>query len=183
MIRRDSFLDFLTWGVVGALLAFLVYVYATSSAVPIADVDSSEHLFDDYRVSRVVDGDSLYVQKDDVTLEIRLAGIDCPEFDQPFAKDAKQRVEQLCLGKLVTIKRLDTDRYGRIVCNVLVGELDLAEELLRSGLAWHFKKYDSSNHLAKLEEVARRGRLGIWADPHAVPPWEQRASRQAVDSD
>ncbi|MFH2057952.1 MAG: thermonuclease family protein [Pseudomonadota bacterium] len=56
------------------------------------------------------------------------------------------------------------DRYGRTVAHVkLPNGLALNEELLRAGLAWHYKQYSSNNSLAKLESEARAASLGVWS--------------------
>jgi endonuclease YncB( thermonuclease family) len=61
--------------------------------------------------------------------------------------------------------------------------MDLAEQLLRSGFAWHYKKYNDSEYLARLEEEARRNRIGLWRDPNPVPPWDQRAARETSEAE
>jgi len=55
------------------------------------------------------------------TISIRLAGVDAPEMahfggkSQPFSTEAKQYLEQLVLGKRVTIQILQRDQYSRAV--------------------------------------------------------------------
>ena len=46
--------------------------------------------------------------------------------------------------------------------------------MLRAGLAWHFKTYNSDRDLAKLEEDARKFKVGLWADANPMPPWLNR---------
>jgi len=43
-------------------------------------------------------------------------------------------------GKTVKVWEINTDRYGRIVGFVFVGDKNLNKELLSAGLAWHYKK-------------------------------------------
>ena len=47
-------------------------------------------------------------------------------------------------------------------------------ELIKAGLAWHYKRYSSDPVLAKAEEQARRQKLGLWSMPNPIPPWEYR---------
>ena len=68
----------------------------------------------------------------------------------------------------------DQDRYGRHLAWIKVGDKDLSQELLRAGLAWHFKKYNDDAELAALEDAARAGGVGLWADEDAVAPREWR---------
>jgi endonuclease YncB( thermonuclease family) len=74
-------------------------------------------------------------------IKIRLEGIDCPEMGQDFGARAKQFTSDLVFGKEVQIKEYYPDRYGRMVARVAVAEQDVSLELIKAGLAWHFKKY------------------------------------------
>ena len=45
--------------------------------------------------------------------------------------------------------------------------------LVKDGWCWWYQKYAPGNVvLEKLESEAREARIGLWADPHPVPPWE-----------
>ena len=68
----------------------------------------------------------------------------------------------------------DQDRYGRHLAWIKVGDKDLSQELLRAGLAWHFKKYNDDAELAALENEARDGRVGLWSASDPVSPWDWR---------
>ena len=110
---------------------------------------------------------------------IRLHGIDCPEKRQAFGKRAKQLTSNLVFGKTVTVQVVDHDRYGRTVGVVLLPDgRSLNHELVRAGLAWMYRRYTNDRSLSDLEEEARVARRGLWADPHAVPPWEWRIMRK-----
>jgi micrococcal nuclease len=122
----------------------------------------------------VKDGDSITVLNGKSPVEIRLEGIDCPEKGQPFGKNAKKFTSSLVFGKIVTVKPETIDRYGRTVARVYVNGRDLSLELVRAGLAWHYKHYSSDPVLAKAEEAARGKKLGLWAMPSPEPPWDYR---------
>src|ERR1700722_13738278 len=73
------------------------------------------------RVVGISDGDTITVLKADKTqVKIRLHGIDAPETGQDFGSKAKQLASELAFGKDVTIKPVDTDRYGRTVAEVIL---------------------------------------------------------------
>jgi len=123
----------------------------------------------------VSDGDTITVLKADKTsVKIRLEGIDCPEGKQDFGTRAKQATSQLCYGKKVRVRKSGEDRYGRTLAMVYVGDLCLNKELLRQGMAWHYKKYNKDPKLARLENKARAAKIGLWAMGNAVAPWEFR---------
>lgn len=132
------------------------------------------------KVTGVKDGDTIEILKERTSYRIRLAGIDCPEKKQPYGSQAKQFVSELCFGKTVTARILSQDRYGRHIALIILPDgRNLNHELLRHGLAWHYKQYSKNRHLAALEAEARQRRIGLWSDKNPIPPWEfRRRSRK-----
>jgi len=130
------------------------------------------------RVVGVSDGDTITVLHNGKGERIRLHGIDSPEKRQAFGNRAKQFTSTLVFGTTVTVQAVDRDRYGRTVGVVLLQDgRSLNHELVRAGLAWMYRRYTADQSLSDLEEEARVARRGLWADPHAVPPWEWRGMR------
>jgi len=128
----------------------------------------------DGKVVSITDGDTIKVLKDGKQVKIRLASIDCPEKGQPYGNAAEKFTANMVAGKVVKIWPTDTDRYGRTVAFVFVGDKNLNKELLSAGLAWHYKKYSRDPELAKLEFNARNKKIGLWSEPDPVAPWEWR---------
>lgn len=136
-------------------------------------------MFHSGKVIRVSDGDTIRVQTTTEELKIRLFGIDCPEKDQPYGKEAQQRVYQLAFGKNVKVVQKSKDRYGRVVAEIMLPNgQNLNELLVKEGLAWHYTQYSNSLILAKLQREAKQQRRGLWADPNPVAPWEHRAAKR-----
>jgi endonuclease YncB( thermonuclease family) len=133
-------------------------------------------LFFTAKVVGVKDGDTieiLYLGKSET---IRLIDIDCPEKKQPFGAKAKQFTSSLCFGKDVQI-RTDgkRDRYKRMLATVFVDDKNINEELVKAGLAWHYKQYSKKQVFAQLENVARKNKVGLWGDQKPVEPWMFRS--------
>jgi endonuclease YncB( thermonuclease family) len=134
------------------------------------------------KVISVADGDTITVLVNNSPTRIRLYGIDCPEIahkagdeTQPFGTKAKEFTKELCAGKEVTVIEKDKDRYGRIVAIVMLPDgKNLNEELLRNGLAWHYKKYDDNEAWKKLELQAREAKKGLWSQDNPQAPWDFR---------
>ncbi|MEP7076620.1 MAG: DUF3761 domain-containing protein [Acidobacteriota bacterium] len=116
---------------------------------------------------------------------IRLSGISAPEGDE--AQLAKADLESLIMGKTVKIvlQKFDlTDLAGK----VLVDGKNINSELLRAGLAWHNQfsvlQTDEDRQLyADAEAYAKAGKIGVWSNPNAVPPWESRPPGDAASTD
>ncbi len=76
---------------------------------------------------------------------------------------------------------MTTDRYGRTVAFVKVGDTVVAEELIRQGLARVFTRYRDRaicERWERLEDEARQAWRGLWSMANAMPPWEFRRSRR-----
>ena len=89
----------------------------------------------------VIDGDSLLVTHAEGKKEIRLHGIDAPEFDQAFGRQARECLRDLVLQKKVTVESLDIDTYGRTVAKVYTRDGCVNERLIADGCAWVFTRF------------------------------------------
>lgn len=131
------------------------------------------------KVVKIRDGDTIEVLRGTRTVRIRVHGVDTPERGQPWSARAKSFTADLAGSRDVVVVVRDVDRYRRVVGEVLLPDgRSLAYELVRAGLAWHYKRYSSDPELARLEAEARRARRGLWIDPKPTPPWEHRARRR-----
>ncbi|NBA86557.1 nuclease [Emticicia sp. CRIBPO] len=97
-------------------------------------------------------------------LRIRLLHVDCPERGFPLWKQAKQTTSDLCFRKVVKVMNTGSfDRYGRLLGEVhLPDGKVLNKELVKTGMAVHFKKYSGDREYAALEVKARQQKLGVW---------------------
>jgi len=127
----------------------------------------------------VNDGDTIKVLKDGQEVKIRLASIDCPERGQPFSQRAKQFTSGLVFRKTVRVEPVTTDRYGRTVAWIYVDGANVNHEIVKAGMGWWYRKYAPDDKiLEKLEERAKQDRIGLWADPNPIPPWEWRKEKK-----
>lgn len=128
------------------------------------------------RVVRVTGGDTIVVETPGNVVKVRLFGIDCPENKQDGGPQATWFTRDAALDRTVQVVPHDTDRYGRTVADIVLPDgRVLSKELVRSGNAWWYVKYDRSDaDLQALETHAREARLGLWAASNPLPPWEWR---------
>ncbi|KAJ9472982.1 putative endonuclease LCL3 [Diplonema papillatum] len=167
------------------------------------------------RVVSVSDGDTLRVlhvpsrlfhsstldegeKKSDSTLQIRVCTIDTPETKkfgkdgQPFGEEAKQYLSVLILDKMVRIRVLQKDQYGRGVAEVIVPGPFLGfptkyadEEMLKAGLAEVYqgsgavygnKGKDAYLALAASAEASKKG---MWSLANRETAAEYKARMKA----
>ncbi|MGC4231467.1 MAG: thermonuclease family protein [Niabella sp.] len=130
----------------------------------------------DYKVIGIKDGDTFVLLMNGKEQVVRLAHIDCPEKKQPFGNKAKQYASDACFGKQVTlVHNKKYDRNKRLIAEIILHDgRNLNKELVKNGLAWHFKRYSYIESYAKLEATARKNRIGLWADKNPIAPWSWR---------
>ncbi len=136
--------------------------------------------FDGY-VVKVLDGDSLLVRSGGKIREVRLWGIDCPEYLQPYAEKARQFSKKLVLKKKVRVQVQGRDRYSRYLGIVSHNGVTLNYQLVKSGAAWVYRKYCTKavcKRWRSAEKKARRNKIGLWRNGKVVPPWKWRHQRR-----
>jgi len=137
------------------------------------------------KVVGIAYGDTLTVlTSEQKQVKVRLNGIDAPEKEQPFGAKASDLLSNMVGGKSVRVVICGEDRYGREIGDVFLRpehsaasdpEVNVNSALVANGFAWHYVQYAPDNKdLAEGEKTARRLKLGLWAAPRAVAPWDWR---------
>ncbi len=116
--------------------------------------------------AHVIDGDSLTIAHQ----EIRLHGIDAPEFDQVCrnvegaeyrcGRMAARALKRLIEGRKIDCVVVTTDRYGRNVSRCSQSGQDINEELVRQGWAIAYRNHSSD--FTEAEREARQAGRGMW---------------------
>jgi endonuclease YncB( thermonuclease family) len=142
--------------------------------------------------------------------EIRLASIDAPETSchqrnvitndtcveqgMPFGKTAKRAINNLVFNKQVHVVLQSSkpvpcvapqafNNYCREIGTIWLNDLDVNLELVKLGLAWHYKKYTKHQSTVEFEAYsqaeknAHDNHLGLWVDAHPIAPWDYRHSK------
>lgn len=125
------------------------------------------------------DGDSLRLGGH----RIRLEGIDAPEIGQTCRRgeatwdcggEAHERLKSLVRGIATACRLHGNDRYGRELGVCEAGQRDLGREMVLSGYAVSYGRYQNE------EDEAREGRVGIWSG-HFVRPQAWRQSNGGAE--
>ena len=131
----------------------------------------------------VIDADTIRV----AGVTVRLHGIDAPERDQTCRREgrdwacgrwATDAAREVFEGRRTRCTPLDRDRHGRVVARCMVGGRDLAETIVRMGLAQAYLRYSADYVDAEKEAVLAR--RGIFSSDFATPEDHRAASRRAV---
>lgn len=132
-------------------------------------------------VMKIIDGDSLLIASGKKTIEVRLYGVDCPEYNQPFSHEAKALAREQVAGKRVLVQPQYYDSYGRMVAIVGYDDQTLNSQLVGAGLAWVYPRYCRKKicqSWQKLEDTARENNRGLWGGAtQPVSPWKWKRGK------
>jgi len=172
-------------------------LYNTADDIPASIVQSRPSIYG--RVVKVVDGDTIRIRHlpwypfpsssssytgrlSDNSISVRLYGVDAPEIakfgnaDMFMGQEAKSHVEKRVNNKVVKVKLLRKDQYGRIVGNVSVRrtipflpKIDLSMDLAKKGFATLYTgggaEYDGNKEaLISAIETAKKKKRGVWSN-------------------
>lgn len=134
-----------------------------------------------YGIGRAMDGDSLQVGD----REVRLFGIDAPEWDQSCTRAGKQwacgqeaaeRLSQLVTGKELRCIAVETDTHGRTVARCTVGTMDVNRTMVAIGYATAYRRY--STDYVSAEQSAKANKRGIWSGTFEMPSEVRHADEE-----
>lgn len=159
------------------ILSLSILVILTLAVHALTPVKGSLSPTGQFRVIRIYDGDTFTILDPNglKTYNIRINGIDAPERTQEYGLYARAFLEQLIDGKPVKITPIGIDIWGRTTatCYDHQGH-DIALEMLKAGMAWHYTQYSSNQKYAEAEKMARCAHTGLWCRTNPMNPQDYR---------
>ena len=125
-------------------------------------------------VNKIIDGDSIVVKTGKKFIEVRLYGIDCPEWNQHFSAEARKYTAELLHRQKITVMPLYYDSYGRLVALLFINGQDVNGALVKSGSAWVYPRYcrkSVCDGWIADQQIARENGKGMWVAESPVSPW------------
>ncbi len=125
-----------------------------------------------FKVARIIDGDTIEIESGE---KIRYIGINTPEIDDKdpiklcFAQKAALKNKELIEGKQVSLVKdvSETDKYGRLLRYVYVGDIFVNDFLVRQGFA-QVNTYPPDvkfkEQFQEAEQEARQNKRGLWGE-------------------
>lgn len=129
------------------------------------------------RVVKVIDGDTIQLEDG---RKLRYIGIDTPETVDPrrgvqcFGKEASEKNKELVLNKEVRLEKdvSETDRYGRLLRYVYIGDTMINEQLVKEGFAKASSYPPDITYqilFQEAEKQAREEKNGLWSSCSIKP--------------
>lgn len=138
-------------------------------------VTESKNAYENCQVLNVHDGDTMTVSCQGDKIKVRLYCIDAPELGQePWGKNAREHLKA-ATPQYVNLHVVSTDRYGRLVSEVYVGDRNLNMLQVRAGRAVVYGSYCTDPRYFDAEQDAKRDSIGVWNSQglHQAP-WKYR---------
>lgn len=153
---------------------------------------SLESFSQDYKVTKVFDGDTFIAEDGNISFKVRIAGIDAPEYKQPYSHKSKKYLKKLILNQRVILKPLHhkLDKYNRLLAQVYLGEKNIGLELIQEGLAFYYRPFcrdyplDSKKYnydpliYVEAEKKAKESKLNIWKLDNLEKPCDFRRRKK-----
>ena len=186
---KPVFTNFLTLGAIASVIGVAAILSPRTKSLVEAAADFTSPgtipLSEYWEVVSVADGDTITVKRDGESKKIRFCGMDANESEQEGGQEAKAYLKKLLdqTEGRVMITPIETDRYKRTVAEVFISLKDgseefIQEEMVKAGMARAYPQYISScpnkDAILKAEQIGKQNRVGIWANPNSIPPWEWR---------
>lgn len=133
----------------------------------------------------VVDAKTLTVAVPTGHVTIELQYIDVPDASDPMHASIKKHLRDLVAGKHVEYRTRSLS-FDRAVAQVFCNDIDISQQMLRDGAAWHMPLYLSGqdpqgfSEYASYESAAKQEKRGIWAMPNLKPAWAGGSSSAPV---
>lgn len=124
----------------------------------------------DYYVDHVVDGDTLWVRRQNERLKVRLLRVDAPELNEFGFREATDELERQ-LGDESAIRlefeeeRLDP--HGRTLAYLFIEGKNVNVAMVRSGWSPFFDRYGRGRYAQEFRQAqqeAKKDRLGVWSN-------------------
>ena len=151
------------------------------------------------KVVGVTDGDTITCLTDQKEqIKVRLYQIDAPESGQAYGQKAKQALSDMIYNKTVKVENMGLDRYKRTLGLIMAYKripcksappdkpqpfgcyylMNINFEMIKQGYAWYYPFTKKNAEYQQAEQEAKAAKRGLWADKHAVAPWEWRKEKK-----
>ncbi|MBX3455809.1 thermonuclease family protein [Ferrovibrio sp.] len=156
------------------ILAALALFAADPAAAQSTCLKPPKELVEDLSAPRAMalDGDTLRLE---TGYCIRLAGLDAPELNQPGGFEARSKLDDLLLGNGVKCSDTGARSRDRIVATCSIGNGDIGEALLISGLVRTYRSFlpglPVADRYLDAESVARKAERGLWQSRIDFTKW------------
>lgn len=156
-------------------------IFAFAAILPFV-VSASAQLTMSGQVVDVIDGKTVLVAIPGSKVKVELQYIDVPEQGEQLSDTVTAHLRTLVLGKSVEY-RAQTLLRDHAIGRLTVKNIDISQQMLRDGAAWHTPIQGSGQEKAEFvlyastEAAAKDEKIGVWSIPSLKPAWERQTEK------
>ncbi|NOT48167.1 MAG: thermonuclease family protein [Acidobacteria bacterium] len=134
------------------------------------------------KVVDIVDGKTFVIETESGRVTGTIQYVEVPEPEQPLSRIVREHFQQLVLGKTIVFTPSGFSPIA-LAGKAYLGDLDLGQQLVRDGAAWHLPAQRSgqdpleSQAYENYEALAKSEKRGVWSIANLTPAWEFRARK------
>lgn len=175
LLEKGGLMKKITTGLIIVVAAIIVLsIQFMTESGPFKSAGFSNANEQTYKVLRVVDGDTIIVDKDGKQEKVRMIGVDTPETVkpntpvQPYGKEASDFTKRHLTNQKVRLEydKQEKDRYGRTLAYVWLGKEMFNEKLAKEGLArakFYRPNYKYQERIEQAQKEAQKLQKNIWS--------------------
>ena len=174
-MKINKIIKILGWIMVGILFLILAFkLISNLRKTPIKEnIEASPTIKQEsIELARIIDGDTVIVKINGEEKSVRLIGIDTPEKNECFEKEATEKLKTLIENKKIKLEadnsQDDKDKYGRLLRYIYLENGTLVnKKLIEEGAAKEYTykiAYKFQAEFKETEKMAKEKKMGIWAD-------------------
>jgi len=174
-MKKNKIIKNLGWIIAGILFLILAFklisdfrktpIKENIKASPTIKQESTELI-------KIIDGDTVIVKINGEEKSIRLIGIDTPEKNECFEKEATEKLKEIIANKKIKLEadnsQDDKDKYDRLLRYIYLEDGTLInKKLIEEGVAKEYTykiAYKFQTEFKEAEKIAKEKKIGIWAD-------------------
>ncbi len=179
-------------GILMAIVFACLSIYRGLAMQQQSSANQTPTALGEYRVSKVVDGDTIEVSMDGRLQKVRLIGMDTPEvvdprkavqcFGREASAEAKRRLSDKVIRLEYDVQVGEQDKYGRRLAYVYLPDgSNYAEGMIRDGFAKEYtyqgQVYKYQVNFNQAEAEAEQTARGLWSPTTCNGDTKQPAAR------
>ncbi len=142
-------------------------------------IDENEYIFG--KVVKIIDGDTIVVQKNNKNYTIDIYGIDAPELNQNYGKESKKALSEMLRNYEVGVhfkgKSEDRNKTGYVNIMNAMNVSFLMIEKCQAWISQDYCKQDDCSTFEAFHNSCKSSKKGIWSqDGVIVTPWDFRSN-------
>ncbi len=122
------------------------------------------------------DGENIILISQGIKTKLHLACIDAPDIQQPAGQRSREALKRMIDGQPFQYRVINKDRYGRLLAELKVGELNVNRQMVLEGNAFYRNPSGKGcEGFAEAEAQAKAQKKGVWQLPQTFIKFPEKS--------